>query len=122
VESVRRVARSSNWYRNVSVAITAGHARVLSKSGSAPCRAPGSAIVEWALAKRAVSGRAALVVRLASVACQQRDTRAKEGWRFAERGAYSSNSVVRYNKRLQRTVMHKVPRHIRRRTAAEPRR
>jgi hypothetical protein len=119
---VRCAARSLSRCLGVVVADIAGLARVLSKSGSALCRAPWSAIVEWALAKRAVSKRAAFVVSSASVECQKPDARVKEGWQFNARWSYSRISVVRYNKRLQRTVMHKVPSHLRRRAAAEPRR
>jgi hypothetical protein len=68
---VHCTARSLSRCLGVVVADIAGHARVLSKSGSAPCRAPGSAIVQWALAKRAVSGRAAGAVSLASVAVSE---------------------------------------------------
>ena len=92
------------------------------RSGSALVRAAVSGLIEWALAKRAVSERAPFAMICASVECQKPDARVKEGWRSNNRRAYSQIAVVRYNKRLQRTVMDKVPRYIRQRAAAEPRR
>ena len=57
--------------RCVGVAVIADHARVLSKVGLGPGRAVPAAVVEWALAKHAVSERASSVVGSASVAVSE---------------------------------------------------
>jgi hypothetical protein len=87
------------------------------RSGSALERDGESVVAEWALAKRAVSGRAALSASVRS--------RTQEPSRV---GGSSSVGRTLWRHRIGITsscsgrVMHKVPRHIRQRAAAELRR
>jgi len=54
--------------------------------------------------------------------CRQKPGPKTARCQASERGSIGGEVVTPYNKQLQRTVMHKVPRHMRQRAAAELRR